>query len=102
MNVGQFLLLKLMEECAEISQRASKQIQFGKTESQNGQGLTNAERLKQELLDLASITRLLHENKELPEVEEEELEVAYEKKRVKMQKYLDLSHELGQLPKITL
>jgi hypothetical protein len=34
MTREQFLLLKLSEECAEAAQRASKQIQFGKTETQ--------------------------------------------------------------------
>jgi hypothetical protein len=48
----QHRLLKLMEECAEVAHRASKQILFGKQEIQHGQELTNAERLRGEVLDL--------------------------------------------------
>lgn len=48
----QHRLLKLMEECAEVAHRASKQILFGKTEIQQGQELSNSERLRGEVMDL--------------------------------------------------
>lgn len=48
----QFLLVKLMEECAELSQRASKTIQFGELEIQSGQEKTNMQRLQNEFDDL--------------------------------------------------
>jgi NTP pyrophosphatase (non-canonical NTP hydrolase) len=102
MKTGQFLLLKLMEECVEVGQRCSKQIQFGKLEVQKDQSLTNAERLKQEILDIASLVQLLHLHGELPELTGQEIADAYEVKRKKLQKYLDLSYDLGELPKITI
>jgi NTP pyrophosphatase (non-canonical NTP hydrolase) len=101
-KTGQFLLLKLMEECSEVAQRASKQIQFGKLEVQNGQSLTNAERLKLELLDLVAVAILLQRKGELPEFDDIDLEDIIEAKRLKMMKYLKMSHGLGELPEIVL
>jgi hypothetical protein len=101
-NREQFLLVKLAEECAEVAQRAIKQIQFGKLEVQTGQQLTNAERLKQELIDLRNIVRLLQFYKEVPEITEVEEINALIAKRNKLQKYLKLSAELGELPEIQL
>lgn len=102
MKIGQFLLLKLMEECTEVGQRCSKQIQFGKLEAQVNQPLTNAERLKQELLDLFSVVRLLQERNEVPEISDSEIEQAIVNKKAKLQKYLQMSYSLGELPEITL
>jgi hypothetical protein len=45
-------LVKLWEECDEVGQRVAKALRFGLDEVQPGQGLTNAERLKDEFLDL--------------------------------------------------
>lgn len=102
MDRSQFLLLKLAEECSEVAQRALKQIQFGKLEIQKDQPLSNAERLKQELLDLRSMTRLLQRAGEIPEITVEEETNALIAKRNKLQKYLELSRSLGQLPEIIL
>ena len=102
MNKAQFLLVKLTEECAEVSQRALKQIQFGRYEVQKGQGFTNGERLRGELLDLFVIVKMLEESDGFSEFTGEDFDDAYDMKKRKMQKYLDLSYELGQLEKITL
>lgn len=103
MTKVQYLLTKLMEECAEVSQRASKQIQFGKLEIQNGQNLTNGQRLHDELVDLLVIAEMLQEEFEIPEfTDTAEFDRAYVTKKIKMQKYLDLSKQLGMLPEIIL
>ncbi len=106
MTREQFLLLKLAEECMEVAQRCSKQIQFGSLEVQNTDShqsqLTNAERTKQELLDLFSLVTMLWERKYLPEIEFVEFEIAKTKKQDKLQKYLDYSAQLGILPEIKL
>ena len=39
MNLEQFYLLKLAEECSEVAQRALKQMQFGKNENSRDLGL---------------------------------------------------------------
>lgn len=102
MKKEQFLLLKLAEECAEVAQRAIKQVQFGRHEIQTGQPFTNGERLKQELLDLNVIVTILQETKQVPEFGCLEFDTAYRAKKVKLQKYLDHSAALGMLPEITL
>lgn len=102
MDKAQYLLTKLAEECVEVAQRALKQIQFGKDEIQDGQPLTNTERLSREIIDLICVTRLLEETEEFPELLGVDIQEEYEKKKAKMQKYLDLSAKLGRLPEITL
>lgn len=52
MTHDQYLLLKVAEECDEVGQRVSKQMQFGACQIQPGQELNNAARLRVEVLDL--------------------------------------------------
>ena len=59
MNRKQLLLCKLAEEASEISKIALKTQQFGFNEIKPDQGLTNAERIYQELDDLAAIVEML-------------------------------------------
>lgn len=49
------ILICMMEEAAEVQQRAAKALRFGLDEVQPGQPLTNAERLAQEIGDLDAI-----------------------------------------------
>jgi NTP pyrophosphatase (non-canonical NTP hydrolase) len=102
MKKNQFLLLKLIEECVEVAHRASKQIQFGKNEKQKDQLYTNGARLQSELLDLFVIWKMLEDAGEIPEWTVEEAETNEQNKKAKLQKYLDLSVSLGQLPEIKL
>ena len=108
MTKGKFLLLKLIEECAEVSQRASKQIQFGTHETQgNGSPsndtapetrLTNQKRLLSEVSDLVIIVELLVEVGELPsENDMPDFEEAKAKKIEKLNKYLAYSRQLGEI-----
>lgn len=112
LNLDQFLLTKLSEECAEVSQRASKQMQFGRDQSQArdyvfmGQKdkvitadmvLTNAERTLQEMTDWMAIARLLEEAEVIPEISQADLSEAIEKKRAKLKKYAEYSISLGEV-----
>jgi hypothetical protein len=95
MTIRQFLLTKLAEECAEVAQRAIKQQQFGGLEIQKEQELTNRERLLNEYNDLIAIAEFLRERGEIPE--SDNLALVIEQKRFKVNKYLKLSQELGQV-----
>ncbi|MEH6358963.1 MAG: hypothetical protein V7745_08235 [Pseudomonadales bacterium] len=53
------LLVILMEECAEVTQRASKAIRFGLEEVQPGQEYTNAQRLAHEIGDINEVVNRL-------------------------------------------
>ncbi len=70
MTKEELLFVKLIEECAEVQQRASKLLQFGYDESQctaptNLRRVdqvpkgTNKERLQEEISDLCSVIELL-------------------------------------------
>lgn len=98
MNVKQYYLAKLAEECNEVAQRALKQMQFGAGERQNTPSgkseLTNSERLRDEIYDLATVVQILEELGEV-KLDAEEFEIAEENKRTKLEKYLVYSQALG-------
>lgn len=87
----QYLLICLMEECDEVSQRASKALRFGLDEVQPGQPLSNAERIDVELTDLVTIADELRKRgiltKPLP----------CGIKRSRVQSYMDYSRGQGVL-----
>ena len=93
MNLEQFYLLKLAEECSEVAQRALKQMQFGKNEIQKDQALTNSMRLRAELNDLLSVIKILEEMSEIPHAHD--LDEYIKMKRAKLEKYLEYSRDLG-------
>ncbi len=93
MNRTEHLLVKLMEECDEVSQRASKALRFGLSEIQPGQRLNNSERIEEEAADLLGILEILQEEGCLnwPSF------TAIAKSRVKFEKVLLFSKECGTL-----
>lgn len=110
MTRREYLLTKLQEECAEVSQRAAKQIQFGAQQVQKAGevagglgpapkevGKTNAQRLVEELMDFAIIVKLLEEYGEFPAIDFAgiDFEAAKAAKIAKMNKYIDFSRTLG-------
>jgi hypothetical protein len=102
MTKRQLLLLKLAEGCAEVAQRAAKQMQFGKYEIQPGQDLTNATRLTSEIVDLFAVIDLLANADELddtllPSLIDFAGHFEIDAKKDKIEKYLRLSQELGQV-----
>lgn len=97
MSRKQYLLLKLNEECVEVAQRCSKQIQFGKNERQKNQDHTNSERLEGELLDLFVIVRMLRDCKEIRKPSKAQWLHALRNKRKKVEKYLKYSRKLGKV-----
>lgn len=104
MKKNQYLLLKLMEECAEISHVASKQIQFGKNSDNNGKyEKTNGQRLREEIIDLLVVASLLEDEGEFEQIPDDgSLAQNYQTKVAKMQKYVDASTKLGLIPEIKL
>ena len=63
---GVILLLHLIEECAEVIQRACKTIRFGLEERQDSSSATfeetNKERMTMECCDLATVQQLCQEH----------------------------------------
>jgi hypothetical protein len=86
------LLTILGEECVETAQRVSKAIRFTLHEIQDGQELTNAERIVYEFNDIVAMMEILQEEGVFDKVIDRE---AIDKKKLKVTKYLDYSVELG-------
>lgn len=110
MNRNQFLLMKVAEECAEVSQRAIKSIQYGAEEVQQSSPstnkaaetfLSNRERLSEEVIDLFIMLSLVSEAGEVDAgaiitFEDAEAFEARKKAKIeKLNKYLAYSRKLG-------
>lgn len=104
MTERQYLLTKLIEECAEVQQRATKALTFGMYEAQV-QGpsknqseeakLNNNERLAQEFTDLIAVSEMLNEYLAMPlTVSDRE---GKKLKKAKIKKYMEYSRSLGTL-----
>ena len=83
------LLIILMEEAAEVIQRASKALRFGVNEIQEGQPLTNAERVVYEMADLDAVLSMLVDRGTLDPRGWINMKMAKQKK---VQKYLQSNH----------
>jgi hypothetical protein len=59
MNRREYLLTVLSEECAEVAQRCTKYMRFGKDEMEPGQNYTNEGRLIQEINDLVAAAEMV-------------------------------------------
>lgn len=93
MTETQYLLTQLMEECAEVIHRCSKAIRFGLDEVQDGQTMTNAERIVYEMADLTTVAELLYETGCMPNISSAHITA----KRDKIAKYMQHSRERGIL-----
>jgi len=90
MTREEHLLDILIEECAEVIQRATKAKRFGLTEIQPEQPLTNIQRIVYELNDLMTVADML-----IPyHWEDDEMRHA---KHQKVEHFLEYSKECGTL-----
>lgn len=96
MNKEQMMLLKLVEECQEVSHKAAKAIKFGLLEKQPDQDKDNRQRLQEELIDLAVVVDLLIEMGIIDEDFMQDSERA-KQVRAKIEKYNEYSASLGIL-----
>jgi hypothetical protein len=86
------LLTILSEECIETAQRVSKAIRFGLTEVQEGQPLSNAQRIVYEFNDIVAMMDMLHDEGLVEDIIDQ---VAIAKKKAKVEKYMEYSLKLG-------
>ena len=86
------LLIILMEECDEISQRAAKILRFGALEVQPGQLFDNVERMCQEIGDFECVRDLLHEQNL---IDKKNITYGYQRKRGQLAKYMQTSKPTG-------
>lgn len=95
MTQHQHNLLKLIEECLEAAHRAAKAMQFGLAEAQPGQQFTNEDRLVLEIVDVQTAIVRLQDSGQIRYPSN--VYRLIEEKKVKIEKYLDLSISLGQV-----
>lgn len=94
MTKTEMLLTILAEECVETAQRVSKAIRFTLDEVQPEQELTNAERIIYEFNDIVTMMEILAEEGVFDIVIDRK---AIEKKKLKVEKYLNYSLKLGTI-----
>lgn len=87
------LLWVLAEECAEVAQRASKAARFGMNNVQEGQDLTNEQRLWHEFNDLLGVAEMITEYRDFGSPDFS----AIEAKKAKVERFLKFSEECGTL-----
>jgi hypothetical protein len=90
-NEFDYLLTLLIEECAEVQQRATKALRFGLGEIQPGQPLDNEARLAAEVVDLLTILRMLRDRGVLVDVEPSA------DKAEKVRLFMAYSRDLGRI-----
>lgn len=100
MNRSEHLFTILAEEAVEVAHRVTKVLRFGLLEVQPGQTATNVERLHGELCDLAAVLEMLADEHPCIEAllaDQEAAAAQIVAKRVKVEKFLAFSRELGTL-----
>lgn len=97
MTREQFLLIKIAEECVEISQQALKSAQFGLSNVKPGQDipLDNGTRLMMECADLAAVSEVFAYETGLGPDGETRFDEWISIKKEKLEKYYQYSKSLG-------
>lgn len=94
MLLQEHLLVILGEECNEVAHRVSKALRFGLREVQEGQPLTNAERIIEEYSQLQAVMQMLFDQALIPATINTE---AYHEKFKAVNKFLEYSKTCGTL-----
>jgi NTP pyrophosphatase (non-canonical NTP hydrolase) len=99
LNKEEYLLTLITEECGEVIQCVTKALRFGLQDVKPDQPLNNAERLVEELRDLAVILDLLRESSRpfREAMAEYEDKIKRGEKAQRVSQYMHLSRSLGCL-----
>jgi hypothetical protein len=96
MNREQMLLVKLIEECAEISKVATKALRFGMNSIQPSSGETNRKLLKEEHKDyMATLMLLQDETGVFFSMTNDEIR----ERKARIEEYFKVSQNLGIMDK---
>jgi len=95
LNKEQYLLIQLMEECAEVQQACAKALRFGLDEGYPGTVRTNKSDILKEIADLTGVIRVLEYAGIINGEDVSENAIA-SKERV-VYKYMQISKSLGIL-----
>ena len=97
MNRFEYLMTKLSEECAEISQQCSKVLCFGLGDVYGPEGMSNLERLMGEIRDLQGVLEMLEDENVLPRVVWVRDAAAIEAKKAKVEQFMVYARQRGTL-----
>lgn len=102
MNRAEHLFTKLVEECCEVGQRATKAMRFGPEEVWqdpvgNPEGLTNAELILSEMFDVFAVLELLSEDGLLPSDFDKDYDETLRERKAKVEAMLKFSQTKGTL-----
>lgn len=97
LTTKQSKLLKLAEECAEVAQQAAKQMHFGRDHVQEGHSVTSGERLRDEMLDVLVVAKILVTLGEMAPISETDIQEHFQAKLPKIERYTWLSFDRGQI-----
>lgn len=97
MNRLEHLLTALAEEGSEVAQRCTKALRFGAYQVEEGQELTNVERIDQEIQDFFGAMELLRDELGvMSDFGKMDLD-AIRRKREKITHFMHLAHATGAL-----
>lgn len=96
LSLQEYLLVKLSEEAAEVSQSVSKALIFGLNESQTGLEKNNAQRLEAEIIDFLGVVKMLSDAGVI-DVSSEEASERIDQKVEKVERYMRYSASIGTL-----
>ena len=101
MNREQYILQCLSEECAEVVLIASKYNRFGGDSFHPDDPLkrTNKSKLTQEIIDVMALIQAVGMNGMLDDKDPSEAEKGIHEKLTRLDKYMEISEELGTLQK---
>ncbi len=94
MTEQEYLLIKLGEECSEVSHAVSKALRFSLSEIQMGHRLSNKEKLQEEIKDLIAIVEFLKDKKI---IEIKSTKVDLKKRTQRILDWIDYSKSIGVL-----
>jgi len=100
MNLDDYLLSHLAQECSEVAIRCTKAQMFGLNEIQPDQPLTNRQRIVEELADLSALVVKMEDLGILPILTDAELNDRISAKHKKSSHYREYSRKLGRLDSI--
>jgi hypothetical protein len=95
-NKSLYLLILIIEECAEVIQEVCKAIRFGLDEVRPSQELTNGQRINYEINDLACVIDLAAKEKIINQTIYFDMRA---RKEEKVRKYMNYSRDIGVLEK---
>ena len=97
MTREELLLTQLAEECCEVGKIVSKSLRFGLDDAHVDKPRTNRDRLVDEMIDVIALYKMLLRDRSIFDGGSDMVSNRISEKIEKVERYLDLSEQLGRL-----